>query len=152
MCDGVCPQVPQRPQVHPGRGVKSVNCAGHGRGFTKRAAAESRGGSCDASRHHESPAVPSTKQTPPSPPLVVCIKLNACTTILVAGGFLLAAPLISSYSMFKNTLLPLPDGCFCSTIPEPVQFCPCGCARVFLVLFASFLWFKLFLWVCQGTG
>ena len=67
MCDGVCPQVPHSPQVHPGRGV---NCAGHDRGFTKRAAAESREPSCDALVHHESPAVPSTKQTPPSPPLL----------------------------------------------------------------------------------
>ena len=57
-------------EVHPGRGV---NCAGHDRGFNnlKRAAAESREPSCDALVHHESPAVPSTKQTPPSPPLSV---------------------------------------------------------------------------------
>ena len=66
--------------VHPGRGV---NCAGHDRGFAKRAAAESRGASCDAPRHHEPPVAPSTKQAPPPPPLVhvycAVVLMHDCT-------------------------------------------------------------------------
>ena len=71
MCDGACPQAPPHPPVRPGRGV---NCAGCDRGATKRRAAESRAASCGALAHGESPAAPSTKQTPVSPSLEFLMK------------------------------------------------------------------------------
>ena len=65
--------LPASPAAPTSASRRGVTCAGHERGFTKRAAAESWEPSCDALIHHESPAVPSTKQTPQPPPLFICL-------------------------------------------------------------------------------